>query len=110
MPIRLPTPPVSPPEDSPVFRRAVARKPDFTLAHFRIGNLLARGDDADGTVRHYDAAIATEPRFAPARFNRAAVLARQGKRGEAAATLRRLLEIEPDHAAARELLARLGWR
>ncbi len=92
------------------FRRAVARKPDFALAHFRIGNLLARGDDADGAVRHYDAAIAAEPRFAPARFNRAAVLARQGRRDEAAATLRRLLEIEPDHAAARELLARLGWR
>ena len=90
------------------YRRAVAARPDFALAHFRIGNLLSGADDGDGAIRHYDAAIAADPRFAPARFNRAAVLARQGKSEEAAGTLRRLLEIEPDHAAARELLERLG--
>jgi len=44
----------------------------------------------------------------PARFNRAAVLARQGKSDEAALALEALLELEPDHREARELLSRIG--
>ena len=85
-------------------------RPDFALAHFRLGNLLARTDDGDAAISHYDSALATEPDLVPARFNRAAVLARQGKTDEAALALEQLLELEPDHREARELLSRIDLR
>ena len=92
------------------YRRAVSVKPDFALAHFRLGNLLARTDDSDTAVHHYEAAIAAAPEFVPAHFNRAAVLARQGKTDQAATALERLLQLEPDHREARELLSRIDVR
>ena len=92
------------------YRRAASAKPGFALAHFRLGNLLARTDDSDTAVHHYEAAIAAAPEFVPAHFNRAAVLARQGKTDQAATALERLLQLEPDHREARELLSRIDVR
>ena len=83
-------------------------KPDFALAHFRLGNLLAKGGDEEASISHYEAALAAAPDFVPARFNRAVVLARQGKTDEATMALQALLELEPDHRGARDLLSRIG--
>lgn len=90
------------------YRRAASVKPDFALAHFRQGNLLAKAGAEEASISHYEAAIAAAPDFVPARFNRAAVLARQGKTDEAAMALEQLLELEPDHREAQDLLARIG--
>lgn len=90
------------------YRRAASVKPDFALAHFRLGNLLVKAGAEQASIDHYEAAIAAAPEFVPARFNRAAVLARQGETEQAAMALEQLLELEPDHREARELLARIG--
>lgn len=90
------------------FRRAVSAKPDFALAHFRLGNLLANRENGGAAVHHYDAAIAAAPDLVPARYNRAAVLARQGQTDRAARALEELLELDPNHREARELLSRIG--
>ena len=92
------------------YRRAVSVKPDFALAHFRLGNLLAKGTTEEASISHYEAAIAAAPDFVPARFNRAALLARQGRTDEAALALEQLLELEPDHREARDLLSRINLR
>ncbi len=92
------------------YRRAASVKPDFALAHFRLGNLLAKEGGEEASISHYEAAIAAAPGFVPARFNRAAVLARQGKTDEAALALEQLLELEPDHREARELLSQIDLR
>ena len=90
------------------YRRAASAKPDFAPAHFRLGNLLAKAGAGQASIAHYDAALEAAPGFAPALFNRAAVLARQGKTEQAARSLEELLQLEPDHPEARDLLARLG--
>lgn len=89
------------------FRQAIRGKPGFALARFRLGNALAADGDDEEAVRQFDAALASRPDLIPALFNRAAVLARTGRLEEAEDSLRRLLDLDPDHREARALLARI---
>jgi predicted O-linked N-acetylglucosamine transferase (SPINDLY family) len=86
------------------YRRAVALKQDFADAEFNLANALEAVPD-DEAIAHYERAIALRPNFAGAYGNFGKALMRTGRYERAAASFRKLLELEPAHREAFSWLA-----
>jgi Tfp pilus assembly protein PilF len=91
-------------------RRAVALAPDdFTILN-ACGLCLARLDRRDEALDCYDQALAIQPLFGQAWFNRGAVLERLGEPAKAAAAYARAAEIHPQNPHAWANMAFLAPR
>lgn len=89
------------------FRTALNSDPGFAAAAYELATLLAdtRPDEAITFCRRAAELRPDDARYA---FSLAWHLQRRGDRTEAAAVLRQLLELHPDHADARALLRAIG--
>ncbi len=77
----------------------------------RRGVLALRQDDVDGAIRHFEAAIAKDPKFADAHVNLVVVYTqKRPDPARAAAHARAALEAKPDHEQAAALRALAGNR
>lgn len=86
------------------YRSLFERHPDNRTIRVRIGMALRRAKRIDEAVEHYETCIRQQPE-APEYYNNLAHLYIQtGRTGEAAAMLRRFLELRPDDFSARHLL------
>ena len=89
-------------------RRALARRPDYGMAHVVLGMSLrglGKRDEARETLR---TAITCNPDLAEAHLYLGEVLAEEGRTAEARASLERAVQLaRPDDARPREALARL---
>ena len=66
-----------------------------------------KGSRSRRPAAHFEQAIRAAPGFFEARYNYGVVLEQLGRKREAASQYERVLEIQPDLAAARQRLARL---
>ena len=90
---------------------AIAVSPDDAQLVFDRGSLHARAKNFDAAIADYTTAIRVDPRFAPAYLARADMFEQSGRRAEAAADLRRALDISSDEKtrlSAQQQLKRLG--
>ncbi len=90
--------------------RALELEPDLAQAWANLGAAHQAEGDRAGAEARYRRAIAEGPRLDGPRFNLALLYEEEGRLAEAAAELEQLLRLRPDHAAAREELARLRTR
>jgi Tfp pilus assembly protein PilF len=74
------------------------------LVHMNLADALARKGQSDEAMVHYDQAIALEPNYADAYYNRGNVLLTKGRIEEAVADLQRALQIQPNDADAHTCL------
>lgn len=94
-----------------VWERAIAKDPGFALAHASLAQVMANfalfdppSDTADHTARaaqSADRALQLAPYDAGVLFQIALYQRYAGRRSEAAATLQRVLDLEPDNVMAR---------
>jgi len=80
--------------------RAVATLPTDAALRDRYGVLLDLGGDPDGALEQLEAALGIDPAYAPARVDRAIVLARRGETERAREALRELLREDPGSSEA----------
>jgi tetratricopeptide (TPR) repeat protein len=92
---------------SPAYREAVRLQPEFPSARNNLGNSLVAVGDWAGAEEQFVIAVRQDPAYPDAHCNLGLVRLRQGRADEAAACFRRALELEPGHARAAALLARL---
>lgn len=77
---------------------------------FERGTVLSERGDHAGAEASFRKAVELNPSFAEAHYRLGVSLARLGRRDEAISSLRRCLEIEPNHEGARWWLKELGVR
>ncbi len=97
--------------DSPgaqrLYRRALARRPDFADAHINLGRLLHEAGDVPAALLHYRAASRARPADATAAFNIGVALEDLGRPGEAASAYGQALSCDPTSPDAHYNMARL---
>ena len=84
--------------------RAVALRPDDSLAHLNLGNVRREQGRTAEAIACYQQALALNPNSAPAYFNLGNMLTEQGHFDEAAASYRRAAALEPNFAEAQHRL------
>jgi Tfp pilus assembly protein PilF len=87
------------------FRSVLALDGENTYAHYNLGLIAQRAGQDEQAISSYDAALASDPAFAPALFNRG-ILTEASDLDEAVALYRRAVEADPEFAAA---FMRLGF-
>jgi len=92
----------------PVLQQAVAADPDTGLTHLALASaLFDERRDIQQVVAHARRAVALLPGDAQANVLLGRALAVSGALGEAAQSVQRALDLDPDHADARDLLQRI---
>jgi tetratricopeptide (TPR) repeat protein len=95
-----------------LLERARRLNPDVAQPHHALGVLAERRERPDEASRHYYAALAVDPGFAPSRANLARLLFDAGMLEEALVQFKRLVEVASDTPDAElglaETLLRLG--
>lgn len=71
--------------------------PGNVLAHYNLGLISQEDGDTDAAIAHYDGALATDPAYAPALYNKAILLEKHDLE-ESVALYERALESQPDFA------------
>ncbi len=88
------------------FQRALDLRPaDTARAHLRLGLALGQAGRLDQSLTEIDASLALRPDDREALGYRVTALVQLGRRADAVATLRRLVQIAPDDGEARLKLA-----
>lgn len=82
------------------FMEALARDPDFVLAHNGVGLVLAASGQVAEALECYDTAIRLDPSFASPYINRSVIQHRLGRVDEALAGLERALALQPGNPNA----------
>ncbi len=80
--------------------RAVALRPDFTLAHYNLANVLRRVGRGEVAAEAYRRALRLRPDWPKALVNLGVTLRELGRTDEAVEAYRRAIAIEPDDAEA----------
>lgn len=88
-------------------RRAVSANPNNPRSWLNLASALVDQRKSEEALRAADTALRVRPHYAEAHYVRAIALVQLGRLEEARTDLRSALEIDPTHAAARELLTRL---
>lgn len=91
-------------------RRAVAEKPDNPRSWLNLASALVNEDEPAEAVAMATEALNVRPRYAEAHVIRAIGYAQLGRTDDARADLEAALAIDPTHARARHMLARIGAR
>jgi tetratricopeptide (TPR) repeat protein len=81
--------------------------PEDALAHSSLGAVYQAQDELDPAEHHYRAALRSEPRLVPARYNLALLLESLGRLEEAMSEYRETIRVDPDHVDARNNLGTL---
>jgi tetratricopeptide (TPR) repeat protein len=89
------------------YQKALALDPDQPEARYNLANLHADLGETELALAEYRRVAAAAPGLADVHFNMALVLLRIGAAVQARASLTRFLELEPEAAAARQLLTQL---
>jgi len=89
------------------FRAALARRPEYPEALLNLAHALRRQADFTASADAYRRVVAWRPDWLDARVGLARALAGLGRIGEAEATLREVLRLDPGFTPARELLGQL---
>ncbi|MCX6349647.1 MAG: tetratricopeptide repeat protein [Candidatus Aureabacteria bacterium] len=92
------------------FEAAVRIKPDYTDALNNLGVSLAMLGRYDDAFARYRQALSVNPADPAAYFNMGVTWARKGDSAEAERCLKKVLELAPDYAPAREALKALQGR
>ena len=87
------------------YRRAIALKPDYALAHFSLAGVLNELGRFEAAVSHCQTAIATHPKALPPRIVLAVALKGAGRLPEAAQAWREIIDLEPERALSYYQLA-----
>src|SRR5207237_6988120 len=87
------------------FKKAIVFDPNFTEAHFGLGNALRAKGQVDESIACYRQALALDPKYAHAHGNLAVALCGKGQFNEAVASFRKALEFDPKLATAQIGLA-----
>jgi Tfp pilus assembly protein PilF len=82
-----------------LFAQAVAREPNNPVGHYDLGVALQRVGDSRGALRQYRLALARDPRYTPALYNEAVIIAPHDP-ALAIFYYRRVLAIKPDSPTA----------
>jgi tetratricopeptide (TPR) repeat protein len=90
------------------FESALKYDPDFTMAMLNLGNLLLQRENIIEAKKLFESIIKVDPKFTPAYGNLAFIFSKQGKDKVAVEYLNKLLEINPNDVAARNMLRELS--
>jgi len=82
------------------FRKAVALKPDYFLAHYALGLSLLRMGASDRAVAPLEKAVELAPTDAEAHFSYGVALQKSGRLDEAIGAFERTIALDPDFALA----------
>jgi tetratricopeptide (TPR) repeat protein len=85
-------------DEETLWTRVLARNPAAALADNNLGNLLAARGDTAGAIRHFAAALQTDPGYAEAHFDWGLALALAGRLPEAVPHYEAALRLRPDLA------------
>jgi Tfp pilus assembly protein PilF len=89
------------------YQRALALKPAYALARRNLGLALAGQGDVQGGLRECLEALRLSPAEGPWHYEAALMLLNLGRTDDAVAHLKQTVSLQPQHQAARELLATL---
>jgi tetratricopeptide (TPR) repeat protein len=93
-----------------LLRDAIARNPDASLAHNNLGAILAGKNEIPGAIRHFEAALRSDPGNASAELNLAQACVATGQLGGAERHFQCALQLKPfdvvTHKSYAELLRR----
>jgi tetratricopeptide (TPR) repeat protein len=97
----------SPGEARELYRRALARDPDYADAHVNLGRLLHEANEVHAALLHYRSALKVRPTDATAAFNVGVALEDLGLGGEAIDAYQKAIACDPNSADAHYNVARL---
>lgn len=87
------------------FNSVLALDADNLLAHYNLGLIAQQAGEAATALEHYDAALATDPGYGPALYNKA-ILVEGDDLDEAVGLYRKAVDAQPEFAPAH---MRLGF-
>jgi tetratricopeptide (TPR) repeat protein len=93
------------------YDKALSLKPRDAEAHFSRGNVYYDSEDLDSALKDYDAAVKLDPKHAGAMLGRGLTYEQLGKKENAVADLKKVMEMSEDEdilASATQSLDRLG--
>jgi tetratricopeptide (TPR) repeat protein len=97
----------APGEARELYRRALARDPDYADAHINLGRLLHEAGEVNAALVHYRASLKVRPVDATASFNLGVALEDLRLPGEAIAAYEQAIVADPNAADAHYNVARL---
>jgi tetratricopeptide (TPR) repeat protein len=97
----------SPGEARELYRRALARDPDYADAHVNLGRLLHEANEVHAALLHYRSALKVRPQDATAAFNVGVALEDLGLGAEAIEAYEKAIACDPNSADAHYNVARL---
>jgi tetratricopeptide (TPR) repeat protein len=80
-----------------LWRTTLARNPDCWMAHYNLGNYLAKQGHIEEAVEHYRSAIRMDPNYPEVRYNLGMTLAAEGRLDEAIENYRRAIQLDPNY-------------
>ena len=92
------------------FRTTLEINPDFSSAHFNLGNTLWEVGKLDEALAEYQKVLDTRPDHVGAQLNMANILAQCGRVDAAIGHCQEVLRVQPNHAEARCNLAILLYQ
>jgi tetratricopeptide (TPR) repeat protein len=82
------------------YKKAIGIKPDYSEAHYNMGNALKQKGDLDAAIVSYKNAINLKPTYVDAYFNLGNVLKQKGDLDAAIVSYKNAINLKPDHADA----------
>ena len=79
-----------------LWRQTLIRNPGCWMAHYNLGNYLAKQGHLEEAAEHYHSAIRMNPNSPDAPYNLGRVLAAEGRLDEAIENYRRAIQIDPN--------------
>ena len=91
-------------------RRALNTNPNDLAARYNLALACKLGGLGSLALQEFERVAAAQPDFADVHFELAQLYAKSGRKDEALASLRRVLELEPQHRGARRLVGEVEGR
>jgi uncharacterized protein (TIGR02466 family) len=82
------------------YKKAIIIKPDYSEAHYNMGNALKQKGDLDAAIVSYKNAISLKPSYVDAYFNMGNVSKLKGDLDAAVESYKNAINLKPDHADA----------
>jgi len=93
-----------------LYTQAIEIEPDFTEAHFNLGNAYTKQENYDQAVTAYRKGLKINPNHTDALTNLGLVYYKQGKLTDAIQVLEQAVKIDADHEEAKRYLRHLMQR